>query len=48
MGARRVFEVPSGFVLWCLSRLRDVGSCDGVRRVVTFCYCLMKKFGELV
>ena len=34
--------------LWRLSRLRDGGRCDGVGRVVIFCYCLLKKFGELV
>ena len=34
--------------LRCLSRLRDVGKCDGVGRVVIFCYCLLKKFEKLV
>ena len=34
--------------LWRLSRLRDGGRCDGVGRVVTFCHCLLKTFGEFV
>ena len=34
--------------LWRLSRLRDGGRCDGVGCVVIFCYCLLKKFSELV
>ena len=34
--------------LWRLSRLRDGRRCNGVGRVVIFCYCLLKKFGELV
>ena len=34
--------------LWRLSRLRDGGRCDGIGRVVSFRYCLLKKFGKLL
>ena len=34
--------------LWSLLCLHDVGRCDGVRCVFTFCYCLLRKFGDLV
>ena len=35
------------FCLWLLLRLRHVGRCDGVRRVVVFCNYLLKKFSKL-
>ena len=31
------------FCLWLLSRLRDVGRCNGVRRVVTFFLLTVEK-----
>ena len=33
---------------WRLSSFLDGGRCDGVGRVVIFCYFLLKKFGDLV
>ena len=49
MWVRVVFwSFRQDFCLWLLSRLRHVGRCDGVGRVVIFRYCLLKKFGKLV